>query len=379
MVEKNKSVKNTQNKSITESVFSVIDTNFAKGIAILFLLFHHLFYLSPKMGFMLSTGKTLEFYIATVMKVCVAMFLVLSGYGVYESTKGKAIKYFSFMKKNLIKILFNYWFIWLLFVPVGFLIIGGDFFTKVYKQDIIQNLLINLTGMQKMFMTPSILDTWWFVSLIITFYALFPVLRFLIDKSHITAGLTLAGSFLLMFFADDLYNTYFNTAFLALWLFPFTFGIFCAKYNLFVKFQGLFENKDIQSKAINLVLLSAIIGLLVYQRLFGTFKIFGTTFKDIYIDGILSFFIIALGYQFLSKIKYVKEFGIFMGKHSFNIFLFHSFIYHLYFKSFTYSLGSPIVIWLFLLITSIILSVAIEKLKVLVHFNEIQNKALGKK
>ncbi|MDR2933797.1 MAG: hypothetical protein LBU68_00755, partial [Rickettsiales bacterium] len=37
----------------TPTGFSVIDTTFAKGIAIIFLLFHHLFYLQPKMGLML--------------------------------------------------------------------------------------------------------------------------------------------------------------------------------------------------------------------------------------------------------------------------------------------------------------------------------------
>jgi len=367
---KNKSgIQLNVNSSAQVMGFSVIDTTFAKGLAIFFLLFHHLFYLKPTMGLMLSTGKTLEFYIANVMKVCVAMFLLLSGYGVFESTKNKTINYFSFMKKNLVKIFMNYWFIWLLFVPMGFFIIGPNFLTKMYYINIPKNLLINFFGLQELLMTPSIISAWWFISLIIAFYAIFPVLRWLISYSHISAFATLIITFVMSMHYESLAVSFFNTSFLSMWLFSFTFGIFIAKYNLFSKLNDDF-NKNIVERVVKFGLYVLFISALIYQRMYGA------VINGMLIDGILAFFVIAFGYEFISKIKSINKVGLFLGKHSFNIFLFHSFIYLRYFKNFIYSFDEPILIFSVLMGISIILSILIEELKKLIRFNEFQKYLL---
>ncbi len=370
-----KMIINNENKNVRlnpvseNSDFSVADTTFAKGLAILFLLFHHLFYLKPSLGLMLSTGKTLEFYIANVMKVCVAMFLLLSGYGIYESTKNKAINYFSFMKKNLVKIFMNYWFIWFLFVPFGFFIIGPNFLTKMYYINISKNLLINLFGLQELLMTPSIISAWWFISLIVAFYAVFPILRFLISYSHISAVSTLIISFVMSIHYNSLGLSFFNTSFLSMWLFSFVFGIFIAKYNLFSKLRADLNN-NISSKVIKFILYMLLLSGLIYQRMYGT------TINGMLIDGILAFVIIMIGYEFISKISFIKKVGINLGIHSFNIFLFHSFIYLRYFKKFTYSFNNPIVIFLVLLSICVVLSILIERLKKLIKFYEFQKYLL---
>ena len=71
-------------------IFDKRQTNIAKGVAVLLLLWHHLFYNNPK-----SYGKFIsvlninkvpvESVIADLCKVCVAVFLLLSGYGLYRS------------------------------------------------------------------------------------------------------------------------------------------------------------------------------------------------------------------------------------------------------------------------------------------------------
>jgi len=53
---------------------SLNETNAVKGIAIIAMLLHHLFYTHPEFGFVVHQ-------IGLIGKVCVAMFLFLSGYG----------------------------------------------------------------------------------------------------------------------------------------------------------------------------------------------------------------------------------------------------------------------------------------------------------
>lgn len=53
---------------------SLHDTSVLKGIAICAMLCHHLFYQSPESGYVV-------WHLAMLGKVCVAIFLMLSGYG----------------------------------------------------------------------------------------------------------------------------------------------------------------------------------------------------------------------------------------------------------------------------------------------------------
>ena len=70
----------------TGLVFDKRQTNIAKGVAVLLLLWHHLFYNKPEYyerftSIFVYQGVPIECRIATFCKVCVAIFLVLSGFG----------------------------------------------------------------------------------------------------------------------------------------------------------------------------------------------------------------------------------------------------------------------------------------------------------
>jgi membrane-bound acyltransferase YfiQ involved in biofilm formation len=59
--------------------FNAKVTLYAKGIACCTLLWHHLFYLHPEYGFFIHET-------AKLAKVCVAVFVMLSGYGLSASS-----------------------------------------------------------------------------------------------------------------------------------------------------------------------------------------------------------------------------------------------------------------------------------------------------
>lgn len=69
------------------SSFTKEHTLIAKGLAMILMLFDHLFWLEygqyvsvfPK----LPSGQSLEWTIGSIGNICVAMFLCLSGYGMY--------------------------------------------------------------------------------------------------------------------------------------------------------------------------------------------------------------------------------------------------------------------------------------------------------
>lgn len=91
------------------------DTMFLKGIALLLLLLHHLF--------CNGNGLFSNYYgimngIAAFSKVCVAIFVFLSGYGLMKSNR-KILGIRNFYKKRFMRLYMNYWLIWLLFVPIG--------------------------------------------------------------------------------------------------------------------------------------------------------------------------------------------------------------------------------------------------------------------
>ena len=71
-------------------LFDIRRTNIPKGVALLLLLWHHLFYNSPQYynsftSLYVFHGVPIECQIARFCKVCVAIFLVLSGYGLTKS------------------------------------------------------------------------------------------------------------------------------------------------------------------------------------------------------------------------------------------------------------------------------------------------------
>lgn len=61
----------------------------------------------------------------------------------------------------------------------------------------------------------------------------------------------------------------------------------------------------------------------------------------------------------------------FLGQHSFNIFLFHTFIYFLYLPQIVYWHRNPVVVFITLLLICITISSSIEYLKRIIYFQQL--------
>ncbi|MDE5997964.1 MAG: acyltransferase family protein, partial [Muribaculaceae bacterium] len=102
---------------------SLRESNSLKGIALVLLLIHHLFYIQKGQYDDVYIGEYgIVNLLGIICKVCVAIFVFLSGYGLGTTiSENMSISLRNFYVRRFTKLFLNYWFIWLLFVPSGIL------------------------------------------------------------------------------------------------------------------------------------------------------------------------------------------------------------------------------------------------------------------
>lgn len=204
---------------------SLSDTNALKGIALILLLCHHLFYIQDgSYNDILVFGKyplVQEFGLAC--KVCVAIFVFLSGYGLAMKYSHTLLNIREFYATRFTKLMMGYWFVWLLFIPVGIL-----FFDRtpevVYHNHIVWKFLADFLGLAYNFGFYGFNPTWWFMSCILVLYLLFPLLfklcrRYWLFLLVISVGITWIPLYV------------FNP--IKYYLFTFLIGIICVQKGLF--------------------------------------------------------------------------------------------------------------------------------------------------
>lgn len=299
------------------------------------MLIHHLFYSEAsrlRYDDLIVHGYGLINQIGIFSKLCVAIFVFISGYGLATKYKdGLDLK--QFYTSRFKKLYLNYWFIWLIFVPIGFFVFHRTF-SDVYEDYVFIKVGLDFLGLLNLAGLLGYNPTWWFYSCIIVLYLIFPWLNKQFEKSPLLL-LTIA------LFATFVGFVSFVTPY-SHYILPFLAGMLMAKKPEF------FENIGIKETIASLL-------MLCLMRNF---------------SGDLTFIVdtmICVGLAILLyRIKLPKWFSIVMenlGKHSMNIFLFHTFIYYYWFRDYIYITRSPILILLSLLLSCWIISVLIEFIK----------------
>lgn len=336
-----------------KSFFTIESTNIAKGIAIFLLLFHHLG-ISPDLA--LFNKNSFLLITANQFRVCVCIFVILSGFGLNESFNKKyeykILDFLKFIFKHLTKLMTNYWIIFIIFVAFGCLM---KFRTlEIYGDNVFQNLIIDFFGLAHLFKTPTFNATWWFMSLIILLYLSFPLLKILLKKWPLLLILIIIYLFKfkpLTFYSDI--NRY---------MFSFVLGMIISEYGLFEKLKNLNKNY-----------IECIIISLLYM-------VFGFYARSIYVgiyEIIFGLAIICFSVLIISKTKILKKFIVLIGKNSSNIFMFHTFIYKYFFLNFFLKLKYWPVIFIVLLLISLGISIIIERIKKVVK-DVFKKKKLNK-
>lgn len=292
---------------------SIKESNAIKGVAILAMLWHHLFFKHPEYGLLVhQTG--------IIGKVCVALFLFVSGYGLtvkyskltkgVTDTRQSVTTAVRFILKRLMKFYPNYWIIFIISVPLGIIVFDKPL-NEAYGEEA-NILLMTIGDFMGVNSFKSYNITWWFNRQILLLYVLFPLYFSLLSKSHSLVQFLLAVG-----------------AFAGIEHFQFVIGILVALHDNRI-------NKLLTQSSNFLVLILSLGGTIVLCICRQCIPIFIE--EPRYIDGFLAFAIIfcliAYGRSTASKYKVIS----YLGRHSMNMYLIHYFITTLYLEHFIYSL-----------------------------------------
>lgn len=291
--------------------FSKLDTNITKGIAILAMLTHHIISGYPCESILLINWPGTFQVIGTTCKVCVALFLILSGYGLsvsYQKSK-KGIKgQIKFILSHYIQLMFIYWPVLIVTQACRIFLFGWDSFAYFYNGTgvPIASFIVDLFGFGAFFGDWSYLGGW-FLSAIVGLYILFPLLYFLVKKFGIPVLVILFLPWVIYMYKGDINM---HTDSIVFYTFTFAFGIFLYKHNVLDRLK--------QIKKIHIiVLLTLLLPICFVLRLIITLPF----------DTFLAFSIIIVEATWLWRLKTLSKFLNLFGVNSANIWLMHYFIY----------------------------------------------------
>ena len=345
------------------------ESNIFKCLAIMLMLAHHLFMYADQPDFpalvygpIFSTPERLAAF-GQLCKLCVAIFVFISAYGTAMSCKGSAMDDDRALARKsterLIKLLVSFQFVYILafaLCPLG----GKSWFT-LYSPSRLENLffaLCDFMGLSYVLQTPSYNSAWWYMSLAIILILILPWLIKFCRK--------LGSSCILLFLVISMW---FNGEFSFLrYFFVIPVGIVAAEYSVFQHATAFYFRHNLP---IRLLILSCCVGVMVFMG-----KLYLNLGPSIYClcDSVM---VISAGIFILltlSRIPLLSTAAEFIGKYSMDIFLIHTFIFDLWFHDFTYSLRYPVLIFIFLLISSLTVSVVLGCLKKLCRIDILSLK-----
>lgn len=348
-----------------------------KGIAIIILLFHHCFLNAQRwatvpyeklattkgwgyypISFAPFSSHTIQ-YLASFSKICVAMFVFMTGYGMwvsYESQKKKTTMS-NYIKKRMVTLMTGFL---IIFVVTEILAIPTGRFIEVYGHDFrsVVYMIIDALGLAKLLGTPLFCLTWWYMSLAIVLIMIFPFVHSIMEKYQwvvVVASIIVPRA---CGFGQptDLFR----------YLLAYTLGMYFAQHDLLARIKEKFMEQNVEGKLLSLIV--SLIGLAVIIKCRQNAWI-GWKYLDFW-DGFAAMYVIVNSYIYILNGKWIVKGLGFLGKHSMNIFLIHSFYRDVFFHEFTYSFYYAWLDYIVLMAISLVTSIVLEWFKKLIRYEK---------
>lgn len=348
-----------------------------KGIAIIILLFHHCFLNTQRwatvpyeklattkgwgyypISFAPFSSHTIQ-YLASFSKICVAMFVFMTGYGMwvsYESQKKKTTMS-NYIKKRMVTLMTGFL---IIFVVTEILAIPTGRFIEVYGHDFrsVVYMIIDALGLAKLLGTPLFCLTWWYMSLAIVLIMIFPFVHSIMEKYQ---WIVVVASIIVpracgFGQSTDLFR----------YLLAYTLGMYFAQHDLLARIKEKFMEQNVEGKLLSLIV--SLIGLAVIIKCRQNAWI-GWKYLDFW-DGFAAMYVIIISYIYILNGKWIVKGLGFLGKHSMNIFLIHSFYRDVFFHEFTYSFYYAWLDYIVLMAISLVTSIVLEWFKKLIRYEK---------
>ena len=364
--------------------FSKHQTQVAKGVAILLMVYHHVFFdaaLSAPFGVVFTPFAQEQGYrLAQLAKVCVFVFIFLAAYGAARATKAMRSsakpneidkRLARYAGKRYVAIMAGFLFIFVLALlaayathtlprglpnPAG--VYGTGFYGFCY-------MLIDALGLAFISGNPTLNPEWWYMSVAILIVFMMPLFLRWYQKNGIIS--------------------YFACVILSFWLYRIggegvghltllPLGIAFAEGNWFEKIRAWRVLK--QDTKISNVCNSGI-RILISAILFVCFVNMSTILNGFYFGQQLAApALIYFCYEGLSAVPLLGKALAFLGKHSMNIYFTHTFILRSFYDV-LFSLRHAAASTLVLVAASLLLSVGLEGLKKLVRYDVLTAKVMA--
>lgn len=298
--------------SAADAVFARRDTDVVKGAAIVLLLCHHL-YMGILPAPMSLFGNSPGVVFATLSKVCVAVFALLSGYGLALSYGRRDRGSLRFTAEHVLGLMKPYWLIYLLFfVLTTFAARDGRTPLEVYGRGLRGTLaaLIEFLALRPAFGTGALNQTWWYMEAALVLYLCFPLLYAAVKKAPWLALPLCAVPNVLYWLLG---NNVWDTCREIYWFLPFAAGIFLAQRGLLDRFARAAQARPLPALAASFALLLACTFLRA--------KI-GLAFDTFFAVSVILFLRASL-----CRLRVLGGAVAYAGRYSAGIFLIHSFFY----------------------------------------------------
>lgn len=348
-----------------------------KGIAIIILLFHHCFLNTQRwatvpyeklattkgwgyypISFAPFSSHTIQ-YLASFSKICVAMFVFMTGYGMwvsYESQKKKTTMS-NYIKKRMVTLMTGFL---IIFVVTEVLAIPTGRFIEVYGHDFrsVVYMIIDALGLAKLLGTPLFCLTWWYMSLAIVLIMIFPFVHSIMEKYQwvVVVASIIVPRACGFGQSTDLFR----------YLLAYTLGMYFAQHDLLARIKEKFMEQNVEGKLLSLIV--SLIGLAVIIKCRQNAWI-GWKYLDFW-DGFAAMYVIIISYIYILNGKWIVKGLGFLGKHSMNIFLIHSFYRDVFFHEFTYSFYYAWLDYIVLMAISLVTSIVLEWFKKLIRYEK---------
>lgn len=343
--------------------FTKEDTLVVKGMAILALLFYHLFEHYERvttLGVDYRPFSLDHFLLLSGFgNICVAVFAFLSAYGIVKVIKSGEVKggvqeisaMYRQAVRRYLKLTANFL---AMFAGVNLLWFSKFNYSGLYGtgwQGVLYALLdaFGLTGAYK---TPTINETWWYMELAILIIFLVPLLDLAAKKM---GNYTILLGILLPMVVDlnpDVKRYYFVVL----------LGVLAARGDWFERLFSVKAPFMLQAAA-GIVLMA--VSILLRQN-YVVYHEFGYL-----VDAPIALFFAWFGARLLAGIRGVGGALKFLGRHSMNIYFVHTFFYMAIYQEFIYSFRYAGLIFLMLLICSLGFSLVLEALKKLMGYEKL--------
>ena len=324
---------------------------FLQGIAVLFMVFHHLFAFPDRVHVPYTMVLDFSFFhFSTLLSyfgsICMGMFAFVSGYGMVKvatiklkNKKNLILGGYALVFQQMKKFYLRFWIVFFIFVSLGFILGVYQFDWLVFFKSLVG---INTTYNGE----------WWYVLEYIRFLLVFPVLFWIVSLINKLSKMWRYGIYLI--FTGLLVVVVFSpVASKVLNVLPaFIFGMII--YEL-----EIFENLFILMKRIGvfryIISLTGIM-LIVLERFFSPF---GNNLDFIVVPFFCFFVLIIAKNRIVYRLANYPI--VFIGKYSIYIWLTHTFFAYYYFQSFTYSPYFSVLIFLWCLGLTLCVGIVLEK------------------